>query len=409
MKFPLYIARRYVFAKKSHNAINIISAISIIGIAVGTIAFITVLSVFNGFDGVVKDLFNTFYADFEIVPKQGKSFKITESDLEKLRSHKDVLNISQIIEENALIIYEDRQTIASVRGVDEDYHKVTGLDTMIWEGEWNLGTSSRSMACLGRGIARNLNVFFQYPEFMKMVAVKRTEKHSRHPERNLNFEKVIPSGSFATHAELESKYVIVPIDFARQLFDYPDEISAIEVQAKPGVNLSRLHDSLQELVGNQLVVKNRIQQNDLLYRTMRSEKWAIFFILVFILLVSSFNVVGTLSMLIIEKKDDIQTLRYLGAPIKTIKQTFLIEGLIISFLGAISGLIVGSIICIIQQEFGIVKLEGAEAFVIDAYPVKILIADIVLVLASVLLIGFAASWYPIRFITRKHLQIEDNK
>ncbi|MBN1951207.1 MAG: FtsX-like permease family protein [Bacteroidales bacterium] len=403
MNFPFYIARRYVFAKKSHNAINIISAISIVGIAVGTIAFITVLSVFNGFDGVVKELFSTFYADFEVVPKQGKSFTIDEAGIAKLKNHKDILNISEIIEENALIIYQDRQTIATVRGVDEHYEEVTGIDTMLWNGNYSVEKDS---AYIGRAFERNLNVLLSNPDSMKIIAVKRTEKSFSIPERNLTYRSIVPSGSFSSHAEIESKYILVPIEFARELFEYPKEISAIEIKVRPGVSLPRLQESVQQIVGKKLTVKNRLQQNDLLYRTMRSEKWAIFFILVFILLVSSFNVVGTLSMLIIEKKNDINTLRYLGMPLRKIKRTFLIEGLIISLLGAISGLIIGTIICYIQQEFGIVKLAGAEAFVIDAYPIKVILSDIILVLFSVLIIGFVASWYPIRFITKRHLQIE---
>lgn len=406
MNFPFYIARRYVFAKKSHNAINIIAAISIIGIAVGTIAFITVLSVFNGFDSVVRELFNSFYADFEIVPKEGKTFVLDPASLDTIRNTDDVIDLAEIVEENALLMYGSRQTVATIRGVSDEYASVTGIDTMIWDGEYKLREGSVPYAVIGRGIKFLLNIETDFVESLRIIVPKRTEHISMDPNRALNSKRIRPAGFFASQPELEVKYVIVPIDFARNLFDYDREISALEIKVDPDANIYRLQKKLQALVGDELLVKNRIQQNDLLYKTMRSEKWAIFFILVFILLVASFNVVGTLSMLIIEKKDDIQTLRHLGSDMRLIRKTFLLEGLIISFIGAIAGLIIGSTICIIQQEFGLVKLEGAEAFIIDAYPVKIMLQDIILVLLTVSAIGFIASWYPIRFITRKYLRLD---
>ena len=227
------------------------------------------------------------------------------------------------------------------------------------------------------------------------------------PNRALNSKIIRPSGFFASQPEIEMKYIIVPIEFARSLFDYTNEITALEIKTDPNANPAKIQRDLLRIAGKELLVKNRIQQNELLYKTMKSEKWAIFFILAFILLVASFNVVGTLTMLIIEKKNDIQTLRNLGSNMSTIKRTFLLEGLMISFIGAIAGLILGSGICLIQQEFGIVKLQGAEAFVIDAYPVKIMLRDILLVLTIVSANGFIASWYPIRFITRRFISPEN--
>jgi lipoprotein-releasing system permease protein len=407
LNFPFYIARRYVFAKKSHNAINIIAAISVLGIAIGAMAFITVLSVFNGFDSVVRDLFNSFYADFEVVPKTGKTFILDESKLNEIRGMDQVGDLALIVEENALLTYGEKQTVATIRGVSPEYASVTGLDTMIWDGEYKLMENSTPYAVIGRGIKYMLNIETDFFESLKILVPKRTEQVSLDPNRALNTKRIMPAGFFVSQPELESKYVIVPIEFARQLFGYSEELSALEISIRPGINTSRFQKVLQGFLGDTLIVKNRIQQNDLLYKTMRSEKWAIFFILVFILLVLSFNVVGSLSMLIIEKKDDIQTLRHLGSDMGLIKRTFLIEGLIISFIGAISGLIIGSLICFLQQEFGLVKLEDAEAFIIDAYPVKIMVQDIFLVFFSISAIGFLASWYPIRFITKKHLQIEN--
>lgn len=404
MNFPFYIARRYVFAKKSHNAINIIAIISVVGIMVGTIAFIVVLSVFNGFDSVVRSLFNSFYADIEIVPSQGKTFFIHPDTLKKIQAIKGVENIAQIAEENTLVLYDDRQTAATVRGVSDTYDEVTGIDTMIWDGEYKLWDHSTPYAVVGRGIKFMLNIDTEFIESLRLIVPRRTEKISLDPNRALNSRYIRPSGFFTSQPEIEIRYIIVPIEFARTLFDYEkDEVSALEVKTEPGSNTNHVQKQIRQILGESLQVKNRIQQNELLYKTMKSEKWAIFFILVFILLVASFNVVGTLTMLIIEKKNDIQTLRHLGSDMKMIKKVFLLEGLIISFIGALIGLLIGTIICLIQQHYGIIKLEGAESFVIDAYPIKIMVKDIFLVLITITAIGFVASWYPIRFITRRYL------
>ena len=405
MNFPLYIARRYVFAKKSHNAINIIAAISVIGIAVGTIAFIVVLSVFNGFDMVVKDLFNTFYADLQVVPKSGKTFVMNPDTLNLLKSMDGVEEVAQIVEENALVLYDEKQIAATVKGVDENYVKVTGIDTMMWDGEYKQWEGTTPYAVIGRGIKYMLNIDLKFFESLRLIVPKRTAKISLDPNRALNSKLIQPAGFFVSQPEIEIKYILVPIDFARALFDYTDEITSLEIKIRADANFNRVQRNIQQFLGKKLLVKNRVQQNELLYKTMRSEKWAIFFILVFILLVASFNVVGTLSMLIIEKKNDIQTLRNLGSNIRNIKKVFLLEGLIISFLGALTGLLIGTVICLIQQHFGIIKLRGSESFVIDSYPIKIMVKDIFLVLLAITSIGFFASWYPIRYITRKYLSL----
>ncbi len=408
MNFPFYIARRYVFAKKSHNAINIIAAISVIGISFGTIAFIIVLSVFNGFDSVVRGLFNSFYADLEILPKYGKTFLIDSDTLHNITVLNGVGEIAQIAEENALIVYDERQTVATVRGVSDNYDEATGIDTMIWDGEYKLWVQNTPYAIIGRGIKYMLNIETEFFENLKLIVPRRTEKISLDPNRALKTKLIRPAGFFMSQPEIEIKYIIVPIRFARSLFDYAtNEVTALEIKLKSGSNINKVQKNIQQLLGDNFIVKNRIQQNELLYKTMRSEKWAIFFILAFILLVASFNVVGTLTMLIIEKKNDIQTLQHLGSNMNTIKKTYLLEGLIISFLGAFIGLLIGTTICFIQQQYGVIKLQGAESFVIDAYPIKIMVKDFFMVLITITAIGFLASWYPIRFITRKYLSPEN--
>jgi lipoprotein-releasing system permease protein len=407
LNFPLFIARRYVVAKKSHNAINIIAAISILGITGGTIAFIIVLSVFNGFESVVQGLFNSFYADLEIVPTMGKTFSPSDTSIRKIRNLQEVLDLSEILEDNALLVYGDKQTIGTVRGVDSIYAKITRLDTTMIEGRFVLHENNIPFAIVGRGIKYFLNISPEFTDNLNLVAPRRDAKISLDPNRALNSKLIRPIGAYASQPELDTKYVIVPISFARSLFGINTEISAFEIKLVPGCNVSRTQKRILNIVGNSFQVKNRFQQNEILYKTMKTEKWAIFFILVFILLVASFNVIGTLTMLIIEKKNDIQTLSYLGFNLKSIKKTFLYEGLIISLIGAFSGLILGSIVCLLQQRYGFVKLPGDESFVISDYPVKLIFSDLILVLVTVLSIGFLASWFPVRTIAKKYILAEN--
>ena len=370
-------------------------------------AFIIILSVFNGFDMVVRDLFNSFYADLEVVPVEGKTFLPLDDKITQIKKLEGVRNVASMLEDNALLIFEDRQTIGTVRGVSDNYAEVTGIDTMMYDGNFSLSEEGSPMAVIGRGIAYYLGINPDFVAHLQIMVPKRTSQISMDPNRALNTKYIKPGSIFASQPDLDAKYILVPLRFAQQLFDYNNEISAYEIGLTPEAYSSRIQDKIQTILGKEYSVKNRIQQNDLLYKTMKSEKWAIFFILVFILLVSSFNVVGSLTMLIIEKKNDIQTLRYLGAQMKTIRRTFMIEGLIIALAGAIAGLILGSLICYIQQEYGIVKLSGSSSFVIDSYPVKIIFSDVLLVLIAVTGIGLFASWYPIRFITRRYLSIQN--
>jgi lipoprotein-releasing system permease protein len=403
LNFPFFIARRYIVAKKSHNAINIIAAISILGITGGTIAFILVLSVFNGFDMVVRNLFNSFYADIEIVPRIGKTFVIDSLKVQHLKEIDDVYDLAYILEDNALLVYGSKQTIGTVRGISPNYANITGMDTMMYEGKYVLQENNIPFALVGRGIKYYLNIEPEFVENLKLIVPSRFGKVSLDPNRSLNTRLIKPSGIFSSQPEIEAKYILVPLAFAQSLFENKDKISAYELKLKPGVNQSHAQKKIQKIAGSNFLVKNRIQQNELLYKTMKTEKWAIFFILAFILIVASINVVGSLTMLIIEKKNDIQTLRNLGSNLTSIKKTFLYEGLLISFIGASIGLVLGSLICLLQQKFGIVKLPGDGSFVINTYPVKLLFSDIILVFTTVSIIGLFASWYPIRFITRKYL------
>jgi lipoprotein-releasing system permease protein len=278
---------------------------------------------------------------------------------------------------------------------------------MMIEGKYTLLENKTPYAIVGRGIKYFLNIDAQFFDNLNLVVPRRDIKISLDPNRALTSKLIRPSGTFASQPELDTKYVIVPISFARSLFGYTNEISALEIKLKPNASLSQVQNKIQRIVGDEFRVRNRFQQNELLYKTMKTEKWAIFFILVFILLVASFNVVGTLTMLIIEKKNDIQTLRRMGSKVKSIKTTFLYEGLMISMIGAILGLILGSFVCYLQQRYGFVKLPGNGSFVINNYPVKLIFTDMIIVLITVTAIGFFAAWFPVRILTKKYLLSEN--
>jgi len=403
LNFPFYIARRYLFAKKTRHAINIISGISVGGVTIGTMALIIILSAFNGLDNLVRSLFSTFDPDLKITVAEGKTFSSEHENITKLKEHEGILYLSEVIEENALLRYGEKQYIATIKGVGDDFVKMSGIDSMIYDGEFLLKDQKNSYAIVGQGIASTLSMGLNFITPIQIYVPKRTKNVILTPDKAFNRKYIFPSGIFAIQQDFDSKYIIVPIDFARELLDYTVELSSIELKIDPSYNQDRVQKELQTLLGNEFEVKNRYEQQEFVYKIMQSEKWAIFLILTFILIIASFNIIGSLSMLIIEKKKDIETLRNLGANLKLIRKIFLLEGWMISILGAISGLILGSIICTLQQQFGLVKIQGGESFVIDTYPVSMEIPDFLFVFLTVLLIGYLAAWYPVRYITRKFI------
>ncbi len=403
MNFSFYIAKRYLFARKSKNVINIISAISVVGVSIGTMALIVILSVFNGFNNLVQSLFNSFDPDIKITIKEGKTFSSGAERIQNLKKLKGVLYMSEIIEENALLKYDDRQYIVTVKGVSDEFINMSGIDSMIIDGEFILKENKNNYAVIGQGVALNLAVGLNFITPINIYVPKRTQKVSLNPEKAFSRKYIYPSGIFAIQQDFDSRYIIVPIDFARDLLDYSNEVSAIELKLDPVFNKNKIQEEIKKHLGTGYEVKNRFEQQELLYKIMKSEKWAIFLILTFILIIASFNVIGSLTMLIIEKKKDIDTLRSLGTNLSVLRKIFLFEGWMISILGAILGLMTGTIICWIQQHFGLIKIQGSDSFVIDTYPVNIELPDFIYVFLTVLFIGYLAAWYPVRYITRKFL------
>lgn len=403
MNFPFFISKRYLVAKKSRNAINIISMISIIGVTVGVASLIVVLSVFNGFDGVIKSMYNAFDPDIKITPATGKVFVLKDSVKNQILNHPAVLDVAESFEENALLKYDEQQYIATIKGVSENYKKVSGVDTMMVAGEYILESDNQQFAVVGQGVAYYLSLGLNYINPIVIYVPRREANISTNPARAFNRNYIFPSGVFGIQQEFDKKYIIVPLDFARELFDYTNQVSALEIKLMPGVKTDYVQQDLQKILGNRLVIKNRYQQHEAFYKIMQSEKFFIFIILTFILIIASFNIIGSLTMLIIDKKDDIATFRSLGASLKTIRKIFLTEGWLITIVGAVFGLILGGAICWLQIKFELVKLQGSASFIIDAYPVAISWTDFVAVFVTIGLIGFLAAWYPVRYITKRYV------
>lgn len=408
MKLSVYIAKRYLFAKKSRNAINVISGISAAGVTVGTMVLIIVLSVFNGLEDMVNSLFSTFDPDLQVQVDTGKVFTPSEEQLAALRKVEGVNGFSLVLEENALLRYDDRQYIATVKGVDESYAEITGLDSVMWDGEFLLrAESGRPHAVVGLGVANKLGIGVSFITPLIIYLPERLGRVSN-PANAFVRRYIYPSGIFSIEQEYDSQYLYVPIEVMRELLMYTGEVSSIELKYSPGYDNEDVQPAVEDVFGPGYTVKNKYQQQEIFYKVMQSERLAIFFILTFIILIASFNIIGSLTMLIIEKKRDITILHNMGATNRLIKRIFIFEGWLISILGAVTGLVLGFLVCLLQQQFGFVKLQG-ETLIIDAYPVVMQAADFVAVLVTVLVIGYLAAWYPAHYMSKKYLKHEDNK
>lgn len=393
MNLPLFIAKRYLISKKSRQAINIITLISVIGVTVGTAGLIIVLSVFNGFEELILSLYNSFDPDIKIESNTGKTFSLAALPLDKIRKINSVKYCTKSLEENGLVKYRDRQYLATIKGVSEDFRLMTGIDSMITDGSFVLREKNVNFAVPGRSIADALglstkDIFTPLDIYLP----QKGKQASLNPMEAFHNELLPPSGVFSIQQDFDSKYVLVPLEMMQRLTGTENTVSSIELGIYPHERADLVCDSLKKILGNRYKIRNREQQHELLYKIMKSEKWAVYLILSFILTVATFNIVGSLTMLILDKKEDIQILWCMGAEISLLKRVFLLEGLIISFCGGGAGLLLGLLICQLQKAFGLVKMGGS--FVIDAYPVSLRLLDFTYVGATVLIIGFAAAYYP---------------
>ena len=403
MNLSAFVARRYLFSKKSHNIINVISAISLVGVAVCTMALVIVLSVFNGFDSLIKSMFSNFDPDIKITPAQGKVLE-PQSDKIKAVLQLSCIDVScETLEENVLLEYDKHMNPGIIKGVPEQYRQLTGIDTLVINGTFTLNDPHRPMAVVGSGLAYYLSVNVNFVSPIFIYVPKRNGRISMNPERAFSKSYIYPSGVFAVQQEIDTRYMLVPLDFARKVLEYSTQASAIEIKLKPGNDADKIRAEMAQMLGPEYVVRTQYQQHELLYKVMKSEKFAIYLILTFILLIGSFNMIGSLAMLIIDKKDDIKTLSHIGLSKQGIRRIFASEGRLISIGGALAGLLLGFVVCWLQQTYGFLKLDSMGSFVISDYPVKMMWTDFVLVLVTVVGIGLLASWYPIRLFTKRHL------
>ncbi len=406
-----FIAKRYLIARKSHNLINIISGISVAGIGVGAFALIVVLSVFNGFERIISGLYDNVSPDLMIEAVEGKTFNINDFPLDEIASLGDVLAITAVVEEDALFRYHDQQHLGRIKGVGPAYTEIGLLNPLITRGQFLLAEDGFDFAVIGSGVAYFLGTNMNDPSALLTVYLpKRGRASSFSFEHSFNSSPIRIAGVFAAQQEYDDRYVYVPLDWARQMLDYTDEATAVEVFANKR-SISALQQHISRIAGDGFVVKNRFQQQETLYRIMRSEKWAIFLILTFILIMATFNIIGSLTMLIVDKRKDIGVLRSLGASPGLLHRLFFTEGVLITISGGLAGLLAGIILVLLQQYFGLLKLGGADgAFIIESYPVHLKLMDVLAVFATVSVIGFASAAYTIRQTIRKFktLVIKEN-
>lgn len=395
MSLVLFIARRYFFGKKSHNLINWIAGISVLGVFLGTMALVIVLSVFNGFDAVVKSFYNQFDPDLKVSPVKGKFFAADSISLLKIKDVSDVVALVEVMEDNALVKFRNHQQIATVKGVSPNFIQYAGLKNSLVEGDFVLSDSINDYGIFGAGIAYYLSLNLN--DIVSPVEIYLPDQASSYSIALSDAFKtayIKPSGIFSTQQEFDVKYVIVPLHLMRELLG-KNQLSSIEIFLKPNTDVEAVKTKVKAIFGTQFMVMDRFQQQEVLYTIMKSEKWAVFTILSFILLVATLTIVGALSMLIIEKTKDIAILTSMGASLRLIRAVFVAEGLMICLSGALSGLTLGWLICWLQQSFGIIKINTTgSTFAIESYPVDMQFADFALVFCTIVFIGFIAALIP---------------
>ena len=402
MNFPFFIARRYVFSKKSTNAINVISAISVVGVAVGTMALVIVLSVFNGFHDLVASFFTNFDPQIELVPTQGKTAPADDPVLDQVRKMPEVSVHTDVLEDQGLAVYGARQQMVTVMGVDDNFTQLTNIgDILYGDGEFSLQAANLFYAIPGIRLAQDMGLGARFEGYLKLYAPVRRGQITELADPSEGFvvdSLISPGVVFAVNqAKYDRDRVICSIGFARRLFDQDGMLSSLQIRLKPGSDLGAVKKQMREIVGSKYRVLDRFEQQSDTFNIMQIEKVLAYVFLTFILMVACFNIISSLSMLIIDKKADAATLRNLGATDKQIRSIFLFEGRIISAIGAVVGILLGLLLCWLQQEFGLVHMgDSAGSFVVNAYPVSVHYDDVAIVFVTVLLIGWGAAWIPTR-------------
>lgn len=397
MRLSLFIAKRYLFSKKKQNAINIISMISIIGVTIGTSALIVILSVFNGIDLLLQKSTDSFTPDIVISPATGKFIRFDSTIYESLRKNPDIAYFDNVVEEKALVKYDDKLSPVTIKGVDNDYLANTQFEDNIVQGELKLRSNDSYKSVVGYGLAAELGIGLN---FLTPMVFYYPDKNAGTSASALNTEYLYPSAFFSSQQDIDGQYVLTDINFAQQLLGIGDQISKIEIKLKKPALLSDIKKELKQKQGGKYKIEDKYELNRAFYAMMKSEKLAVFLILLFILLIASFNIIGSISMLILDKKEDLSIYKAMGMTNQNIISVFKTEGNLITLAGAILGLCLGTGICLLQEKFGLITL-GDGSYIISAYPVKLVFSDILIIMATVLFIGYSASYFPVKYLVNK--------
>ena len=408
MNFPLFVARRYLFSKKSTHAINVISMISAIGVAVATMALVIVLSAFNGFHDLVATLFTRFDPQLEITPVMGKTAPADDPLLATVRQMPEVAVVTECVEDNALAVFQDKQAMVTIKGVDDNFKDLANIQSTLYgDGEFCLHAANLNYGILGIQLAQQLGTGTLWTDPLRVYApIKEGQIDITDPTQGFVVDSLDAPGVvfYVKQTKYDSRYILVPIAWARNLFGEQGMVSSLELRLKEGSDIGAVKKKIAATVGDKYRVRDRYEQQDDTFKIMQIEKLFAYVFLTFILVVACFNIVGSLSMLIIDKRDDVVTLRNLGASDRQIVRVFLFEGRMISVAGAVIGILVGLLLCWLQQQYGVVKLGGSDAsFIVNAYPISVHYLDVFLVFLTVVAVGWLAVWYPVRYFSRRLL------
>lgn len=408
MNFPFYIARRYLFSKKSTHVINLISGISAVGVAVATMALVVTLSVFNGFHDLVATFLTAFDPQIQVVPTQGKTAPADDPVLQKIRTLPEVDVATESVEDQALAVYQGKQAMVTVKGVDDNFDQLTHINDILYgDGEFSLHAANLEYGTVGIRLADQLGMTADWDGYLNIYAPQREgQLDMMNPTEGFVEDSLISPGAvfMVRNAKYDANYIVTSIGFARRLFNQQGMLSQLELRLKPGSNLDAVKAEMREIAGEKYRVLDRMEQQADTFRIMKIEKFIAYIFLTFILAVACFNIIGSLSMLIIDKKEDVTTLRNMGATDKQITRIFLFEGRMISVIGAVIGILLGLLLCWLQQEYGLVALgQSSGSFVVDAYPVSVHPEDIIIVFFTVVAVGFVSVWYPVRYFAKRLL------
>ncbi len=403
MNYRLFIAWRYLFSKKSHHAINIISGISACGVAIATLAMVCTLSVFNGFQGLVADLFTDFDPELKVTLAEGRTFSANDAALKTLRNRKDVAAMTYCLEDKALVLGNEKQVVVTIKGMDESFAQQMNLNRLLYPQMPDgvvLSADVLEYGILGMQLAVQLGLRADFDAPIQVFAPKRGERvNMANPMSSFNSDELISPGCVfqVKQAKYDANYIITSLGFAQRLFDQRGRVSQVELKMEPGTNLSRAKKDIARQLGDRFVVRDRYEQQSDVFRIMKIERLISFLFLTFILLVASFNIIGSLSMLMIDKEKDIDTLRNLGAATGDVRRIFALEGYLISLLGAVVGLVIGVLLCWIQQRYGVISMGRSEgSFIVEAYPVVVKVWDLVLIFLTVMVVSALVVWFPVR-------------